>query len=130
MLGLTGFLHLGICLFNPKLINAGAEARKPDLNLNSTIDSYVECVLTTGSNVTEQKKLDEHIARFYPKSDGSRNYNVGSSSFAILNNQEKGDSPVQPHDPAYQGQIFNERALAFIMATKEVYRGNTLIAPL
>ena len=129
MLGLTVFSRLGTCLFNPKLINARTAARKPDLYLNSTVDSYVECVLTTGSNATERKNLDEHISRFYRRSDGSPYYNIGNSNFAILNYQERGSTPLEPHDPAYQGQIFNERVFTFIMATTEVYRGNARIAP-
>ena len=129
MLGLTVFSRLGTFLFNPKLINAGTAARKPDLYVNSTIDSYVECVLTTGINATEQKKLDEHIARFRPKTDGSPYYNIGSSSFAILNYQKRGNAPLQPHDSAYQGRVFNERVFTFLMASKEVYRGNTRIGP-
>ena len=115
--------------FYPKLINTGTAARKPDLYVNATIDSYVECVLTTGSNAAEQKKLDEHIARFYPKTDGSLYYNIGSSNFAILNYQESDNAPLQPHDSAYQGRVFNERVFTFLMASKEVYRGNTRIGP-
>ena len=61
---LAGVQHLHVGLFNPKLINAGMAGRKPNIYLNSTVASYVECVLTTGNSESERKKLDEHISRF------------------------------------------------------------------
>ena len=54
---LSGVSFLQTRLFNPKLINAGTAVRKPDLYLNSSIDAFVECVLTTAKNNSEVAKL-------------------------------------------------------------------------
>mgnify|MGYP000073660062 CR=1 FL=1 len=82
-------------LFNPKLVNYNA-GRKPDLYLNTTVDSFVECVLTTANTDTERKKLDEHISRFYWQDyhDSSKHvappyYRIGNADFAILNFQKQ-----------------------------------------
>ena len=113
-------------LFNPKLINAGTASRKPDLYLNSIVDAYVECVLTAGNNLTERKKLDEHISRFYPNGEDLY-YNIGDSDFAVINYQQEGGEPMQPSDQRFKGQIFEERVFTFIMSTKAVYRGTKLL---
>ena len=128
LLLLTMVKELGTRLFNPKLINAGTASRKPDLYLNTTVDAYVECVLTTGNNLTERKKLDEHISRFYPDRDGELYYNIEHSDFAIIHYQQEGSTPMQPNDQRFRGQIFEERVFTFIMSTKEVYRGELLLA--
>ena len=128
LLGLSKVKQLDTRLFNPKLINAGTTARKPDLYLNSTIDSYVECVVTSANNATERRSLDEHISRFYRNTDGDVYYNIGDSSFAIINYQLEGTVPLQPENQYFRVQVFDERVFTFIMSTKEVYRGNTLIA--
>lgn len=132
---LAGVQHLGTRLFNPKLINAGTAGRKPDLYLNTAIDSYVECVLTTAGNESERKKLDEHISRFYWKQYPNPlqrlpppYYQIGESEFAILNYQDFGTVPLQPLDPFFQGQIFAERVFTFLMKTRELYLGNNLLA--
>ena len=136
MVVFAGVQQLGSRLFNPKLFNAGTAGRRPDMYLNSTIDAYVECVLTKGNNETERKKLDEHISRFcwekysYPvKHQGPAYYQVGESHFAILNYQTLGTTPIQPIDQAFQGAIFNERVFTFLMTPKEIFLGNTLIWP-
>jgi energy-coupling factor transporter ATP-binding protein EcfA2 len=132
---LAGVQHLGTRLFNPKLINAGTAGRKPDLYLNTAIDCYVECVLTTAGNQSERKKLDEHISRFYWKQYpdplqrvAPAYYQIGGSEFAILNYQDFGTVPLQPLDQFFQGQIFSERVFTFLMKTKELYLGHNLLA--
>jgi hypothetical protein len=94
---LAGVQHLGTRWSNPKLISDGTAGRKPDIYLNSTIDCYVECVLTTGNNESERKKLDEHISRFYweeckdpTKHAAPAYYRIGQSGCAILNYQNFG----------------------------------------
>jgi hypothetical protein len=131
---LAGVQHLGTRLFNPKLISAGTAGRNPDIYLNSTIDCYVECVLTTGNNQSERKKLDEHISRFYweeykdpTKHAAPAYYQIGQSGCAILNYQNFGTQPIQPFDPFFQGVIFEQRVFTFLMNTKEVYLGSRLI---
>jgi hypothetical protein len=102
--------------------------------LNSTIYCYVECVLTTGNNQSERKKLDEHISRFYweeykdpTKHAAPAYYQIGQSGCAILNYQNFGTQPIQPFDPFFQGVIFEQRVFTFLMNTKEVYLGSRLI---
>jgi hypothetical protein len=131
---LAGVQHLGTRLFNPKLINTGTADRKPDLYLNTEIDSYVECVSTTAGDDSERKKLDEHISRFYWKQypDPLQRvppayYQIGESEFAILNYQDFGTVPLQPLDQSFQEQIFAERVFTFLMKTKELYLGNHLL---
>lgn len=132
---LAGVQRLQTRLFNPKLISAGTAGRKPDIYFNSIVDSFVECVLTTGNNTNERKKLDEHISRFYWEKyqDPLQHappayYQIGQSDFAILNYQNFGTVPLQPLDPFFQGAIFDQRVFTFLMPRKEVYLGNTLIA--
>lgn len=132
---LSRVAHLGTRLFNPKLINYGMARRKPDLYLNTTVDAYVECVLTTANNGSERKKLDEHISRFYWQQYNDpalrcvpAYYQIGESGFAILNFQNFGFQPMEPFDPSFQGTIFDERVFTFLMNTKEVYLGNRRIA--
>jgi hypothetical protein len=132
LLILSGVQHLGTRLFNPKLVNSGTAARKPDLYLNSTIDSYVECVLDRANKPSEVAKLDEHISRFYAKpTSGERaHYQIGGSNFAILHYQEQGRTPMEPtgSDHRFQGQVFQEWVFTFLMSTKEVFLGNIVIA--
>lgn len=119
---LAGVKHLGTRLFNPKLIDVGMAGRKPVLYLNSTVDTYVECVLTNASNESERKKLDEHISRFYDgQSEGPAYYQI--EGFAILNFQDFGDQPMEPLDQRFRGQAFDERVFTFLMNTKEVFFG-------
>lgn len=46
-------------LFNPKLIDAGTAGRRPDFYLNTSINAYVECVLTQGHTDTDIKSLEK-----------------------------------------------------------------------
>lgn len=133
MLILSRVAHLGTRLFNPKLINF-ATGRKPGLYLNTSVDAYVEAILTTANSDTERKKLDEHISRFYwekyddpLKHSSPAYYQIASSDFVILNYQNFGTEPMLPLDPFFQGQIFSERVFTFMMGSKEVYLGRTLI---
>jgi hypothetical protein len=120
--------HIGTQLFNPKLVNSSMAARNPDLYLNSTIDSYVECILTRANNPSEVAKLDDHILRFYAKPPGEQaNYQIGGSNFAILHYQEHGRTPMESSDHRFQGQVFQERVFTFLMSTKEVFLGNIVI---
>ena len=122
--------HLGTRLFNPKLINSAA-GRKPDLYVNNTVDSYVECILTTSNSDSERKKLDEHISRFYwEKYDDPQKHSppayyqiAPSSDFAILNYQNFGTDPMRPFHADFQGDIFSKRVFTFIMTTEEIYLG-------
>ena len=126
---LAGVKQLGTHLFNPRMVNQGNAARRPDLYLNSTIDAFVECVLTKANSKTEREKLDEHISRFYQNhSTGERHYQIGQRAFAILNYQEVGTEPLQPWDQRFQGPIFEQRVFTFLMSSKEVYLGSQLIS--
>ena len=119
-------------LFNPKLVNYNA-GRKPDLYLNTTVGSYVECVLTTANSNSERKKLDEHISRFYWEdySNPSKHkdppyYQTNGADFAVLNFQNYGDEPMEPFDDYFRA-IYDERVFTFVMPTKCLYRGNDLL---
>ena len=126
---LAGVSHLTTRLFNPKLINAGTASRKPDLYFNTSVDSFVECVLTTANNATEVAKLDEHIARFYATTPGGTEYyQIGHSNFAILNYQQYGDQPMLP-GTRFRGHVFDTRVFTFLMGTKEVFLGSARIGP-
>ena len=132
LLILSRVAHLGTRLFNPKLVNVAA-GRKPDLYLNTSVDAYVEAVLTTSNCASERKKLDEHISRFWEKYDDASKhapppyYEVAKSDFAVLNYQSFGTAPLLPFDPHFQGDIFNKRVFTFLMTSKEVYLGSTRI---
>ena len=135
LLILSRVSHLSTRLFNPKLIQAGFAGRKPDLYINTSVDAYVECVLTTANNESERKKLDEHISRFYWQGYTERTrrtpppyYPIGDSAFAILNFQNVGREPLAPFENAFRGQVFEERVFTFLMTTKEVFLGGTRIA--
>ena len=111
LLILSRVAHLGTQLFNPKLINFASE-RKPDLYLNSTVNAYVETVLTTANSDSERKMLDEHISRFYwekyadpLKRTAPAYYQIESSDFAILNYQTFGTEHMLPCEPFFQGRI-------------------------
>jgi hypothetical protein len=111
--------------------------RKPSIYLNSTVASYVECVLTTGNSESERKKLDENISRFYWEQYYSLRhapppacYQIGQLGFAILNYQNFGTKPMLPFDPYFQCTIFDQWVFTFLMQTKEVYLGNTFLCSL
>ena len=76
--------------------------------------------------MTERKKLDEHISRFFQEGK-DLHYNIGHSDFAVINYQQEGTEPIQPSSQRFQGQVFEERVFTFIMSTKEVYRGTVLL---
>lgn len=57
---------LGVMLFNPKLVLAATSGRRPDIYFNSTVHSYVECVLTKANTQTARKDVEKHILRFSP----------------------------------------------------------------
>ena len=133
LLALSHVSALDTRLFNPKLVNYNA-GRKPDLYVNTTVGSYVECALTTANTATERKKLDEHISRFYWEDyhDSSKHmappyYRIGNAEFAVLNFQNYGDEPMEPFDDFFRGDIYNERVFTFVMTTKCLYRGNQLL---
>ena len=90
-LDLAGVSHLETRLFNLKQVKAGKAARKPDLNLNSPVDAFVERVLAAANNKTEVVKLNEHIARFDTTStDSKAYYGIGESDllFSTTNSME------------------------------------------
>ena len=134
LLALSRVSALDTRLFNPKLVNYNA-GRRPDLYINTTVGSYVECALTTSNTATERKKLDEHISRFYWEGyhDSSKHvappyYRIGNAEFVVLNFQNYGDEPMEPFDNFFRGDIYNERVFTFVMTTKCLYRGNQLLA--
>ena len=122
-------------LFQPKLLFAGIASRRPDIYINSNVDCYVECVLTTGNNMTERKKLSTHIARFYlddnydddddMEEDKKRYYEIGDSSFAILNYQLYGEEPILPWEERFQSEECLGLVFTFLMSNKKLYRGDT-----
>lgn len=134
MLILSRVAHLGTRLFNTKLINFNA-GRKPDLYLNTSVDAYVEAILTTSNSLSERKRLDEHISRFYWEKYEDPNkhsppayYQIEPSAFAILNYQNFGTEPMLPSEPTFQGRIFSERVFTFMTESKEVYLGSVRIS--
>ena len=133
LFALSSVSNLDTRLFNPKLVNYNA-GRKPDLYFNATVDSYVECILTTANSPTERKKLDEHISRFYWEvyADPSKHaepayYQRGDKDFAILNFQSYGTEPMEPYDDFFRDDIYEERVFTFVMNTRSVYLGSQLI---
>lgn len=125
----AGVSHLTTRLFNPKLINVSFEAKRPDIYVNTSVDCFLECVLTTAINAGEIAKLDEHIARFYALAPGGNPYyQIRQSNFAILKYQQCGNQPMKP-STRFQGLVFDTKVFIFLMSTKEVFWGSTRIAP-
>lgn len=114
-------------LFNPKLIDAGTAARKPDIYLNSSVNSYIECVKTDSNNETAVRSLEEHISRFFvmPGKDQAH-YEIGTADFAILHYQAHGAVPMKPGGT--WAEIFKERVFTFILSSKKVFLGSTCIS--
>ena len=118
---------LGVMLFNPKLVMAGKASRRPDIYFGSTVHCYVECVLTKANTATARKDVEEHILRFFSGSNSKAHYEIQDADFAILHYQDWGNAPMQLED-ATCAQCFNERVFTFLMTTKQLYLGNTLIS--
>jgi hypothetical protein len=145
---LAGVRQLDTRLFNPKLVDAGTSARRPDMFLNSTCNSYVECVyIKSASQITG---LDQHIAEFYEpkpltkaqqqkKKKNAKNgrptkergelphYVIAAHrTFAILSFQSYGREPLKP-SPKWK-DVFEERVFTYAMPTKRLYRGTTEVS--
>ena len=112
-------------LFNPKLIAARTAGRRPDLYLNSTVDSYVECVRTKGHTKTDITELEEHITRFYGD-PACRRFDIGCRDFAILHFQVEGIVPLAPMDPSLS-TVFAQRVFTFTMVNRCLFRGSDFI---
>ena len=74
--------------------------------------------------MTERKKLSTHIARFY-LDDKKRYYEIGDSSFAILNYQLYGEEPILPWEERFQSEECLGLVFTFLMSNKKLYRGDT-----
>ena len=114
-------------LFNPKLIDYGQSARRPDMYLNSSVDAYVECVRTTGHTAFDIKALEEHINRFIDRGDVAKRYDIGERDYAILHYQAKGTKPLVPTDARLSGEIFSERVFTFTMVNNGLFRGSVAL---
>ena len=112
--------HLKTKLFNPKLIDARNAGRRPDLYVNSDVDSYVECVRTNGHTNTATTSLEEHINRFVGK---DKRYDIRERDFAILHYQVEATVPLAPTDPNLS-EVFAKRVFTFTMVNKAVFRGS------
>lgn len=112
-------------LFNPKLVDVGTSGRRPDIYINSQVNGFVECVLTTGHSEADKKNLDEHIDRFCEQESESqvRYRLLDNQDYAVLNFQQSGSLPLNPSDEF--SVLFEERVFTFLMATRKIYKGNT-----
>lgn len=116
--------ELSTRLFNPKLVDAGTSGRRPDIYINSHVNSYIECLLTEGHTESDTKSLDEHIDRFSAQERGVevRYALVEGQDFAVLNFQKTGNTPLNPSGAF--SNMFGERVFTFLMATEKIYLGN------
>ena len=117
--------QLTTTLYNPKLVDVGTIGRRPDLFINSKVNSFIECILTEGNTKKEKERLDEHIGHFCEKADESKvRYKLlHAQDFAVLNYQMTGTVPLNPSDEF--SDLFEERVYTFLMATRTIFRGNT-----
>jgi hypothetical protein len=136
-------------LFIPKLIETEMFARRPDMFLNSTVNAYVECVMTKSGNTTELDLLIADFSQPKPRRKSSRrrvwrtrrirsrrksrrrtcitiSLNPGTY-FAVLNFQVYGTTPLQPSP--WWSDVFNERVFTYVMPTKKLFLGNTCLTP-
>ena len=56
--------QLNVRLFNPKLVDSCIAGRRPDISLDTSVQSYIKCVKTDANNATAVKILEENMARF------------------------------------------------------------------
>jgi len=117
--------QIGARLFDPKLVDAGTSARRPDMFLNSIVNSYLEALLTRGNSADAKKSLNEHISRFYesPNNGSEPHYKLQhGQDFAVLHFQNWGSEPLKPSDK--WTQAFGERVFTYIMPTRQLFRGD------
>jgi hypothetical protein len=126
-------------LFNPKLVDAGTAARRPDMFLNTIVNSFVECVLAAANNNSTVLDIERHMRRFL---GDSPRYNIGNRDYAVLIYQDYGQEPISLmylDDPAQGLQMtaplrqameldYQTRVYTFLMQTGAVYLGNQLVA--
>jgi hypothetical protein len=131
---LASLQDVGTRLFNPRLVDAGTPARRPDMFFHNMVDTYVEATLTQTPDVANVAKFDEHISRFYEPSKKTEasgevgpHYDVKGKDFAIINYQNFGTIPMKPSHK--WNQVFRERVFTFVIPTTEVFLGNELVYP-
>ena len=125
-------------IFNPKLVDAGTAARRPDMFLNSNVNTFVECVLAPANNATTVLDIERHMRRFL---GANRRYDIGNKDYAILIYQQQGRLPIplQYLDDKVQKEsmtpqmrrdmqaAYQERVFTFLMQTRAVYLGNQIV---
>lgn len=114
-------------LFSPGLVDAGSQARKPDIFFNGIVKSYLEVVLSRSNTPKTTESLDEHVSRFYRlQEDQDPHYKLQPGrDFAILHFQDWGAEPLKPTHKWLKA--FQERVFTFIMPTKVLFLGDTRI---
>jgi hypothetical protein len=78
-------------IFNPKLVDAGTAGRRPDMFLNTQVNSFVECVLAPANNQSTVLDIERHMRRFL---GDNPHYNIGDREFAVLIYQAEGQAPI------------------------------------
>lgn len=125
-------------IFNPKLVDAGTAARRPDMFLNSTVNTFVECVLAPANNASTVLDIERRMRRFL---GANRRYNIGNKDYAILIFQEEGQLPIplqylddkeknEPMTAQMRGDMqlaYQERVFTFLMQTRAIYLGNQIV---
>lgn len=123
-------------IFNPKLVDTGTAGRRPDMFLNSSVNSFVECVLASASNTSTVLDIERHIRRFL---GANPHYDIGNKDYAILIYQEQGQLPIRlqyldDKDFTMTAQMrqdmentYRQRVFTFVMQTRAVYLGNQII---
>lgn len=125
-------------IFNPKLVGAGMDAagRRPDMFLNTRVNSFVECVLAPANNQSTVLDIERHMRRFL---GDNPHYNIGDREYAVLVYQAQGQVPIslcylndkdesmtaqmrQDMQAAYQARVFT-----FLMQIGAVYLGNQIV---
>jgi hypothetical protein len=129
-------------LFNPKLVDVGTPGRRPDIYVNSKVNSYIECLLSLSTDKKSKTALEEHIDRFCSDDDDdahdamdmelaadkARYRLVEGQEWAVLNYQKTGQLPIEPSLP--YDNLFQKHVFTFLMASKQLYLGSLLIHPI
>lgn len=127
MIALSSLEQIGTQLFCPGLIDAGTQARKPDMYFNDVVNSYLEACYSRSNTKQTKQSLDEHISRFY-ESEKERvpYYRIQpGQGFAILHFQNWGKDPLQPNERWLNA--FKDHVFTFIMPSRALFIGSTLI---
>jgi hypothetical protein len=115
-----------VVLFQPKLQETGHSARRPDLFINSHVNTYVEAVLCSTRGRPDVKRLEQHIKDFLPL-DGKEAYYplVAGRDWAILNYQKLAGEPMKPRGSLRR--VFEERVFTFVMPERQLYLGSSKV---